>query len=701
MGRTIKGKKSTAAVAPLDVIAPIVLVKQLWSDRWRYDTSIHFRRTRHSSGGEGIGSCELRRAYGGSVREPGLRPAASRDPIDRAGWWVKIVLILPGKFTTLWVGQISSSTKDSFADSEQAAGWQTWTAHDMLQLLTKTHIHQSWWAQRRRTSSDPNNSEVVEQLLGWSPSVNSRDARNLLVGNLSIAATSGRAFVFGGDHIWTHLNFLDYILERFVDNTDNNGPDWTVSGQTSILKELKTVIPIRADETVASLLRKLIPVDLALDFKISPYGRALNGDPLGERGFAVHVFSLNGEERGGGIVSPTGSTTVKPLPRNPNQFTVKPSESVTAPSIRVVETLDRQFDRIRVIGRRIVTCCTLEVSREGDPSFKSSLIPRWSHLMEDDYINPFVPPDNRTAQGFDAARRNEAFRLVYQAFGAPDDWDWQMGEVAPDLDTDGIVQGTGADRQSKVRATLPWIPLREGFNYVSRPPTSANVDNYEAPFLPPAAWILDETEESNRWLTVDQAGISIQTHPEDWGLSLSVSPNHLIAQGVAEFNDLTLEKTKILAKYDWHNLKYTVAFETDQRLELRYDRTSGWSDKGETLVINVPTAELWYLANDTVVGVDSAGQLLRTTGGQTLRNDSDRLGMVMAGAISRFNMQRVRATLRYNGYHPFGGSVGQILEIIESGQGAQYIGSPVTAVDWEAGGPGNPPTTTIHTGFAR
>ncbi len=698
MGRTIKGKSSTAAVAPLDVIAPIVFVKEQWSDRWQYDRSIHFRRTRHSSGGEGIGSCEIRRAYGGAVREPG-QSAAIRNPIDRAGWWVKIILILPNNFTTLWVGQISSTTKNAFAESDQAAGWQTWTAHSMLQMLAKTHVHQSHWTVHQLTDpplDDPN----VEQVLGWSPNVNGRDARNLLVGNRS-AEQHGGEYLFGGTDIWSHFDFLQYILNRFVDNSDNDGPTWTIGGQRDILDELKSTIVIRPDETVASLLGKLIPIDLGIDFKIVPFGET--SDPLGESGFEIQVFSLTGEASGGGIVNPTklpagsapaGTTSAVSLPRNPNLITMKPAEVSLAPSIQVVETLDRQFDRIRVIGRRIVTCCTLEVSN-------GSLVQRWSDAMERAYINSGVPPFNLEAEGLDAARKDDAFRLVYQAFGAPDNWDWQNGAAAPVLDTEGIVQSTGADRQSQVRATLPWIPLREGFNYASRPPSSANVANYEAPFLPPTAWILDTTGASDRWLTVDQAGMSVQTHPEDWGLSLNVSPNHLIALGVPEFNNPVLEKTNTLAKYDWHNLKYTVAFETDQRLELRYDRTSGWSDKGETLVINVPTAELWYLADDTVVGVDNAGNLERTTGGQTLRNDSDRLAMVMAGAISRYNMQRARATLRYNGYWPFAGHVGQILEVIETGEGAQFIGAPITAVDWEAGGTGNPPTTTIHTGFAR
>ena len=82
---------------------------------------------------------------------------------------------------------------------------------------------------------------------------------------------------------------------------------------------------------------------------------------------------------------------------------------------------------------------------------------------------------------------------------------------------------------------------------------------------------------------------------------------------------------------------------------------------------------------------------------RVLRNDVDRLALVMAGAIARYYNTRARAEIEIVGLRPWGDLVGQIMTVIEEGGDTQEIKAPITAVDWIAG---DRPMTIVRTGFA-
>jgi hypothetical protein len=110
--------------------------------------------------------------------------------------------------------------------------------------------------------------------------------------------------------------------------------------------------------------------------------------------------------------------------------------------------------------------------------------------------------------------------------------------------------------------------------------------------------------------------------------------------------------------------------------------------------------ELWVLAPYTVLDVDDQDSTkVKTSGGDpvTLRNDSDRMAMLLAGAIARYNQSRARATIVAQGLMPWGGLLGQIMTVVDAGGAGEQIDAPITSITWTSG---DNPRTTVQTGFA-
>ena len=119
-------------------------------------------------------------------------------------------------------------------------------------------------------------------------------------------------------------------------------------------------------------------------------------------------------------------------------------------------------------------------------------------------------------------------------------------------------------------------------------------------------------------------------------------------------------------------------------------------DNDTILDIEVMGAEIWALAPYTYIGVDDNGGM-QNSGNEwrILRNDSERIQGIMAGAIARYSDNRCRAEVVIKRFHPWSHLVGQILSVIEEGGDIHDVEAPLTAISWDAVG-----RTTLFTGFA-
>jgi len=651
MGTTIIGPESSEI--PFPVAPPRIEIKHDWSDEWRIEPELELVRCVAAASGEDLGVCELRRRYG-AVKGPQDDDFYIRKSWKLLGYWVRISVLGTEGYQTIWVGQISTESREIHGTDSSESGIQTWVAYEPLQILRKTRIAESYWLESGQ-----------EKTIAWIPPMNSRDAQGTLIGNRSAAKSNG-TYLYGGSDIWTRYDALEYIVKRFLDRSSAGGPTWTIGGQADLLKDLTDMINFGSTQTVAEALRRLIPVRLGMDYTIVPT----------EDGFEISIYALTSDEWSFG-----GAT----LPRNPNTVRIRSGQHPDLVRAEVVRTIDHQYDRIRVLGRRIVMCCTLRAD-------DGSLVPKWTSSLETAYKDG-TGSDTDSAAKQDKVRQQDRFRPVYQLFGAPANWDHQGGAAAPVIDAEGNINwGSVSNYQNQVRETLSWIPLREGLDYSTDPPTDQNPSGYTPDLLPPAAWLYDP-EGSGRYVLAEEVGVSVSALRSDLGVFLQAQPNHLLAKG----HWTGARKTTTQPKYDYDKLVVTLAFETDQRQMFSYELPGGGD--GSTMDIEVPDAELWLLAPNTVVGVASDGTL-KTSGsnGRVLRDDGQRMMMVMAGALARYYVQRARARIVLKGLWPMSELIGQILTVVEEGNDSTTIHAPITSVEWIIG---DSQQTVIKTGFAQ
>lgn len=649
MGCTIIGPET--ATTPRKVAVVEVDIKRLWSDDWLFDPTLRFMSASLCASAHDLGQCVIHSRYG-KIKETYETSLTARESGDLTGWWVRIRFVTKQRQQTVWVGRIEGESRELYGSDTARTGVQDWVAYSPLQLLRKKWFSRSIWL-----------VDAAEKELGWIPSFNRRDEYGRMWGNRS-TAKSGDSYVYGGIHLWTRYQMAEYILKRFAD--ESGGPTWTLGGQADLLEDITDEVRLDITQRVSDILARLITPRLGMDYKVIPT----------DGGFEIFVFALVAQE-----YSFAGAT----LPRNTNTVKVQSSKLHEMPVVKIVRSDEQRYGKVRILGARIIVCCSLRA--DAGPTLEAI----WSSALETAYeAGTGTPSDD--AEKHDGARTADIYRPVYQRYGAPVDW----GMPAPVLDAAGqvIISDTERPYQDIIRRTLPWLPLREGYDYTQDPPVNNNPSGREGDYLPPMVWVKDE----DLWLqhvSVETRGIGVYALGYEWGILLSASPNHLLAKrhfaGAAE--------TETDEKYDYDSLVATIALQTDHRLELFYEVPGG---DESVMEIAVPDAQLWVLKANTMVGVKPFSIWnLQFSGGNdlVLRNDSSRLALVMAGAIARYCQPRHRAEVTLKGYQTWQDLLGHIMTVVEQDGDTQRLEAPVTSIQWIMSEQG--PQTVIRAGYAQ
>ena len=687
MAVTIVGNAADTGVTP--TMVPMIEAKQNWLDEWKVKQDWEFVSAKACAGGNDLGSCTIRRAYG-YVKSPYNTTRETKKSEDVVGWWVRVFFVSAQGRVDVWTGRIAAETIEVGgaptipADKITPTGLQVWTAYEPLQELRKVFVSESYW-----WDTEADEGEEVKTI-ARAPSVNARDENGTRTGNRSAAVHAVHdgddaplTYLYGGTATWTRRQYLDYILEQWAFLTD--GPEWRLTGQTDVLDESTDVIPMGRTQTIADILRMLINPRDGLDFLIRPFVDEEENDA----GFEVVVYVLNAKD--------VGFEGAK-LPCNPNVLRVDADDKRYG-QVVVERTQAQRFDTIRIIGAPIVVCCSLSFRDE-------SLVRGWTSEKQASYLaGTGTPGDGATLH--DLARKAQEYSRVFAAFVTPDGWDLNNGMASPLLDSKGgLWSGMVGDYQRIERRTLTWLPLFDGFDYSTDPATDENPTGVVPDVLAPMVFVKDDTE--SWYILADQVGFTIQALQTELGVLVKGNPPHLLAlthwSGAAD--------TANEPVYNFTDIEVTLAFDSDQRLQLEVTAADSVGD-GSVLDIPAPDAECWIVAANTAYAADVEGGLMRTEGTRVLRNDSDRLYMRMAGAIARYHNDRARASIVNKGLVPAGSLLGSVLKVVE--QGGQVdepaageeiepaesleVQAVITQVSWQA--EGNVPTTTIKTGFAQ
>ena len=662
-----------------DEATPLVEIKASWSDGWALNTElIPIRASWHS--GHDVGSLTFMRRYGPTVYDVHDDAFETRARISIRGSWVRLRLLGDAGLQTIWQGRIESELREVRLRS------QKWVAYGPQNQLRKIDVHHCHWY---------HDASVIE--LGRVPSMNLAGPEGLLVGNCS-TTRQGTTYVYyrrtdgALTSLWSHYDYLEYILERFVNGTGR--PTWTIGGQTSILRNLDTYIELTGRESAMDLLTKLIPPKYGVDYVIVPTGG----------GYEVRIFAL------------TAVGTVfagADIPLNPNLTRVEAVAGSGAHDVVtcVIEHSSAQeYDHIRIVGERKRTQFTLSPWILGD-----DVRTLWTNDQETAYKEGTGTPSD-SADLHDNARRDDRFRNVFKALGTVIAFDFGSGQFLPPLlDLAGAeVPGTPA-QQIVEKSTLPDLLTREGWDYTVAIPVPKGVTGAEAAFLPPLAILYNDQDEHplhDLWVLLDKATAmakdtgwefmvkSIEALEHDWGLRIDVEPNHALAskhwadEAASRFNPLT-------DAFDYEDIACTIAIETDHRLEIGYDVSPEFaSGDGSTLVIEAPDCHYWYLAPNTYLGVTADGYPIQSySGGLVLRNDVARMIYLAAGAIARYCYGRSRCRLVNKKLEAWTELVGTILAVVEDEGGIEPLDIPITSVEWNF--TPSDRSTVIRAGYAR
>jgi hypothetical protein len=708
---------------PPDVPVPQIQIKQGWQDQWQYDPQLLFTSMSTASAAQDLSQLVFHRRYGTVKDTHETAYPAARVEVDLTDWWLRVRLPSADatEMETVWIGRVSGDDVSQHASSAVVSGVQNWVAHGPSQILRKRSIGRSFHLR-----------DGEAQEIGWVPPLN--DPTDSETGNRSDLKLDD-IYLYGGTGLWTYRDYVEYLLKMFLDESATNGPEWTLAGLTDVLAELRGPIRWGTTQTANQMLRRLIPLDRGLDFTIRTIANRTpsQGPDWPEAGFEVFVFA----------VSPHAYTFAGvTMPPNQSRVTLDAgaANDLASPPV-IVTSNERKYKRIRVLGKRIVVCCSLWGANApnvalvpngatGTPPFvpgnKTSfptLVKKWSDDIETEYKTANGASGDEAAD-YDAFRRQDKYTDVYSSLGAPFDWDMNNGHALPWCDNEGALRVDDPDTpaeweheapyQLTIRRTLPWLPLKEGEDWTDIKAAAVvirqtpydeqhprgkvtDVDDHQADYLPPIAWLFDVGTFS--YVDSTTLGIGCRPKRDDWGILLKCSPNHLM--GFNHFGTEADTKTTKWPRYDWEAVAATIAFEADQRYTMEWADEDA-TDKDGVLEIEV-NAEAHYLAPNTIVASpfpdSTPAVVLSGDKGRLIREDRELMGLTMAGAISRYSHGRKRASITVAGLSSWHDLVGQVLDTIDENGQSHDVNGVVCGVRWERPLSGSP-KTIIKAGYA-
>jgi hypothetical protein len=628
-----------------------------------------------------LGRCraELTRTYG-RMFEAGDPPTlADKTAEYLADRWVRFRLQLPlialpvynqtaGDTPTepvlIWQGIIDAPQQapDNVAAGALGRGEQRLLASGGDLWLERIKLLYSYW-RLPKGSPPPNPPEEWEvKPLGWLPDFNGDADSGHARGNRSPVRTEG-AYDFGGTDVWTHHDMIEHLVCRYIQQFDptTGEPVWPifrVSDPLQVLDAIVHPVPLSRCENAYDALCKIVDPHWGADWFPIPT----------EEGFTIVVFPITNKE----IVTPGGTWPVNTSTESLNLA------GATDVEVEIEEDRTRLTDGVVVRGRRIVSCLSFGYAGQ---NLGQAL---WSQAQEEAYkagAGPGQEPDAHKRM-----RADERFRDVFQTIGLKLG-NWQGGLAAPKCDGNGELVYEDVPRQTQIRGTLNWLPLREGYDYSVNPPVWNGEAGTVPELRPPLAVII--VPETSSQVPVDKlseqehASCEVRALEHEWGLRLRSPPNHQLAHNHwagAQPDDYDPETQGL--DYAW--ITGTIALELDHPVEVWHEwppeQKAGY---GLWEIVEVPEAELWLLAPLTVVGVHSNGGVLASPNEViVLRDDRPLLRTVLAGAVARSMLPRMKATIIYSALHPVVGALGKILELLNIDGTNREINAPYTTVKW-------------------
>lgn len=631
-----------------------VLLKRKWSEKWVEKFWLQPVEAELAAAPR-TGKARLRYDFGEIKREEfmffGLyfRPALVNQ-------FVKIETIAEGpdeRPVVLWFGLIVDEEADLQAPNPTISGTADYIGFTLDHLLDRKGIEQSVKDVAHVSGTDP---EWV-----WAdrvPKVNQRPgAGRQAQGNRSSQKftnpddPAGRqSYVFSHEaNLWTAKDLAEYLLTWHGPGAAGDEPTVEITGATDVLDRIVPTGLTLEGRTVKAILDELIDRRRGLGYDVR-----LVSQQDGSEVLRLHVWKVFDQQIPGIDIEPNRDT-VRVDAANRSDFR----------TATLTTTAAARYSSIVVRGAPVLVVYTVSVN-------DVTLVHGWSNDDEDIYKTAA----DGTAEANDRFRERDEMSHVYQRFILQQKNRWKGGSgkgtgiapVVPKINDAGLIDSGHPD--------LPdWGVRLERELPLERPSSAPSPENPEGAEFRPMFVLLKDEDGNYRY--VEELGASVRPLDTDAGIELETSPNHLLAKNHWDAANPTEQQPK----YDWFSLVATIAIETDERLRaegkpLTDDESTR---KGaETLVIDVPDAELWRAAPNVVEGV-SSGALRYRSGSRDLRNDWQRINDILFLAESWYGRIRREARLEFSTVNA-GLFVGQILEAVHGSWDDAPVNTVISSV---------------------
>jgi len=608
-------------VAPIlkgnTVVPPeyFVYTKTLWKEDptlpsaladWKLQTDLYPVSSLHTVSGGPLSFATFIRQVGVTKEHKETSPS-TKKALDLANKYVRITARhADGNIEHLWYGVFAEDSIDQ-TNHVYVSGAQTITAYGLEYILERRMVAFA-------SATGPGGSRV----LGYVPSFNkpnrmgpARTQTGLPVGNRSVAPGPLGVYDFDENPVigvianpWrAHL-----VVEQIFALNQDFDVTWTFGDLRVVMQGLIDVWELHGKS-----LKESLDILASRDRGLGWYIWVDESDPE-EPEAVVQFFTFT-------PVQLSLGTFV--LPANPNVVAFQLPGPTAHP--HMVEALEIKYShttRVKQIwvrtARRIMMCASF-----GNREAPATLTSNWPAAMVAAY-------QADTPEG----RHDEKYNALWSRFIVPLTWNGRVGSgdgTRPLFNTSRLSNGIGWILQNTFsnlwrgnKFFESYLPLLSGYDYsvprVNGQPVNNNVRGQDVDYLPMFAIINDIFKPNdpllaNKYWYVDRLGEaaargrtfassgSVTPLNNDFGVQIRFSPRHYIAGPDVNPNIL------FTPEFEWRDIIVTGFFELDfyQQVSVILPNQIPFDS---TLVIEVPEAECWIIAPNTVIGIQPNGRPL-------------------------------------------------------------------------------------------
>lgn len=594
-------------------------------------------------------------------RERGLLNVAGRQyvqALDLRGKQVKIVLTDTAQGSVTWYGYVAdiADQVDATASIPVAlptdppttvhSGRATYTAYGLEYHLSEVTLQHS-------VTDVGNVGEIIP--------FNLSAVGGGIEGNRT-GSEDGGSFRFASTatYQWTARDVAEYLLRIFNDAT---GENWSLGGYANYLDRIVDVWRFSVGQSIFAALNDVIGTRYGFAWKLVKTSD--NSDPV-----ITVVSTLASSYSAGDILIPPNQDVVT--------LSLHEDPSIGKPSYDHVE--NAHYDNIVARGGPIRCGFTMH---KGD-SEEAPLDIDYG-TIEEGWDGADLTAYNAAAS--DEARQESRYRSLWRDFVLPASWDGEMS--TPTATFNCIPTMKQSDESYPLDLTAQQTKYYRDWRFDRIIPL-ADTSSGAARWRGPLVIGFDRTDSTYYELTAPVEGktpIGVAILDDRPGVRLLTRYAHQL--GKDDFSGSSDHSPEL----DWRELFITVMTPTNERATWTETASSAYPGPIEkTLTIDVPDAEIWFLAGGTVTGVNAAATGLEIvgSGGSIVRNDLDILKRVAQAAASWYSQPRTKLRVPYTHcdlvLDSSGDSrLGQVVKETYTGTGVTPTGTIISRITYRLG----------------